>query len=56
MRIGRLLIAVVAVLTVAGPASPASSISIRVLSNRADLISGGDALVQIVGASTTSPA
>jgi hypothetical protein len=52
----RLLIVVVIVLVVAGPATSGSSISIRVLSNRADLISGGDALVQIVGASTTSPA
>ena len=48
MRIARLLIAVVAVLALAGPAAAGSSLSISVLSNRADLISGGDALVQIV--------
>ncbi|HVF52585.1 MAG TPA: DUF6351 family protein [Actinomycetota bacterium] len=37
-------------LTAAGPASSADSISIETLSNRADLISGGDALIRISAA------
>src|SRR3954454_14096990 len=43
------VVALVAALTVAAPAQAAKvpKVTIKVLSNRADLISGGDALVQV---------
>src|ERR1700750_147118 len=42
------LLSALAVLRVAGTSPRADELAINVLSNRADLISGGDALVQVV--------
>jgi len=44
--------AVLAALTPAQPGSAGGSVSLRVLGNRADLVSAGDALVEVVGGSS----